>query len=331
MKLHSLSFLVLSSLLAAQSVKPGSLPMRAFLPDDHRLVAHVDLAAMRARGVWEELQVSALNLAFQQMAKELGFPLEALDRATIAGDLPTDDSGNRRGPRSVFALEGNTELTLSERLRQRPPETIGNHEVRRGSHDLSVTIDGKLRIEGDPELVESALTGRPRAGLPCADILSLLSGRADQLAYVVMDVGNEHTDDVLKQLFKDPTWPEGDAPTFLCLRLLVLGDADDPHLGLEVVLRHAKAGEGLATSEQLADAFLATLADDVRLRPLKPILAKVEKRRDHADLVYRADFGRARVAVGHVATLILPMFASARVQEVRVAAPAQPAPEQPKK
>lgn len=336
MKTFPIAFCLLAAGLAAQADKPARLQAKQFLPDDYRLVAHADLAAMRACGVWEELQASALKLAFQQMKKELGYPVDYLDRVTVAGDLPPADaeSGHQRGPRTVFVIEGNTDLPLHDRLRDRPTDTIGGHEVRRTGRGTFVALDGKASVEGDAELVDPVLAGKPRAGQPCADIMSLLSGRSGQLAYVVMDVANEHTKTTVTRLFPGGQWPEGEEPTFVCLRVLVLGEPDDPHLGLEAVLRHGKAGEGLATSEGLADAMLTKMREDARLRSLKPILAKVEKRREAADLVYRADFGRARDAVGHLATLVMPMFAVGEATSVQVAAPAAPAapaPVSPKK
>lgn len=328
MNTRSLACCLLSSLLAAQTSKPAVPAAKSFLPDDYRLVAHADLAAMRVRGVWEEFEVSALNLAFQQMRKEAGFPLAHLDRVTIVGDLPPVEEGRRPTSRSVMVLEGNTELALPDYLQQWTQETVGAFQVRRGRARSCVLLDGKVRLEGDTELLAPVLEGHPRAGMPCADVMSLLSGRTDQLAYLVVDVSHPHTKSLLQRLFPSGDWPEGEAPTFLCARVLVLGDADDPHLGLEAVLRHGKAGEGMAKSEAVADAFLAKMRDDPRLRVLKPILAKVEKRRDPIDLVYRADFGRARIAIGHLATLVLPMFAVSSVEEVR---PAAPVPAPPKK
>lgn len=86
----------------------------------------------------------------------------------------------------------------------------------------------------------------------------------------------------------------------------------------------------------MATKLLAGMRGDARLRMLKPVLAKAEKKREHGDLVFRADFGRARVAVGNIATLVVPTFAWSRVEPAQPvpvvpAAAAAPVPTPPKK
>jgi hypothetical protein len=333
------SFLVLT--LAAQTTAkpPAPLTAKAFLPDDHRHVACADLAAMRTRGIWDELEVSVMKMIFSQLEREIGFPLASLDRVTMVAALPDGIGGNQL-PKQIVVFEGNAPLPLHDRVAGWPMETIANHEVRRrpNGRDLLVQPRPELYVEGLEEWVRRPLEGQPYTGAPCADVMSLLSGRADQLAYFAIDITHPQLkNNLLAKLFPDVEWPEGEAPTFLCLRVLVLGDADDPHLGIEAVLRHAREGEGVTISEKAADAFLAGLPKIPEMRAALPVLKKVEKKRDHGDLVYGVDLGRARDAIGHLATLAVPIF-TPRMEsmERRVGAEAPvpappPPPPQPKK
>ncbi len=310
MKHSLLAICLFSSIGAAQETRPA-LTGKSFLPDDHRLVVHADLLAMRERGIWDELEVSALKLVFKQMEKEVGFPIASLDRITMVGVLLADEAGRVR-PREVVVFEGNTALKPADRVRQNSEaDSIGGYEVLRRQHRpiLIVQPRPELLVEGEESLVRPVLEGKPHTGMPCADVMSLLSGRKDQLAWFVFDVtAPEIKKNALGKLVPDAVWAEGEEPTFLCLRLVVLGDPDDPHLGFEGVLRHTKEGEGVAVSERAADAWLERLRQEPTLRGALPILKRVEKKRDRGDLVYSVDLGRARDAVGHAATLIGPLF-----------------------
>jgi hypothetical protein len=333
------SFLVLT--LAAQTAaKPeATLTAKSFLPDDHRFTACADFAAMRARGIWEELEVSVMKMIFTQMEKEIGFPLASIDRLSMVASLPGDGMGGDQLPLQVIVFEGNAPLPLHARAANWSMETIGSYEVRRRPNgDVLVKPRPELQVEGPAEWVEPALQGKPFTGAPCADVMSLLSGRAGQLAYFVIDVSNAQLKrNLLDKILPKVEWPEGEAPTFLCMRILVLGDADDPHLGIEVVLRHAREGEGIALSETAADAWFERLPKVPQMRAALPILKKVAKKRDHGDLVYSVDLGRARDAVGHLATLAVPLFTprmEAAAAAAEAAAEAVPAPvpaPQPKK
>jgi hypothetical protein len=103
-------------------------------------------------------------------------------------------------------------------------------------------------------------------------------------------------------------WPEDDMPQLLGARLLATGDEDDPHLTVEAVLRHQKAGDGIKVTEALSDGLLEKFRANPQMRLLRPLLKKVVKEVDGTDLVLRLDLGRVRNAVGHLATLALPMF-----------------------
>ncbi|MBL8751896.1 MAG: hypothetical protein JNK15_01240 [Planctomycetes bacterium] len=332
MRIHAPALCLLATTLLAQEAQPKPLTARSFLPDEHRMAVHADIVAMRDRGIWDELQASVMKLAFKQMEKELGFPLASLDRVTMVGEIDGADAERPR-TREVLVLEGNTDLAMHDRVRGWEVFDVGGRDLRRSGNRCWVQPDPKLQVQGDESLVRPVLEGKPRAGMPCADVMSLLSGRKDQLAWFVFDVTHPKLrQGSLGQLFPGVEWPAGDAPTFVCLRVVMLGEDDDPHLGFEAVVRHAKEGDGLAVTEKAADEFVARLRDDPKLRLLKPVLAKAEKKRDRTDVVYRADFGRARDAVGLAATLVLPMFSVGEATEIATPAAAAPAaPAEPKK
>lgn len=323
-----------ASLLPAQ--KPPDA--KAFLPTDYRNVVFVDLAAVRKKGVWDELESSVLKAAFKQIEKESGIEMKALDRVTaVAVPGPGEEADRPPDQTQVFVLEGNVKLGMSESVRQRwAEEQVGSFATRvrtSWQREMCVLPKPEVLVTGSEAIVRPVLEGKPNAGLPCADVMSLLSGRSDSLAYFVFDLAapvvKKH---VLGKVFPDAGWPEGQAPVFLCVRVLATGDADDPHLSVEAVLRHTAEGPGMDVSAKAADALLERLAATPEMRALKPLLAKVEKKRDRSDVVYAVDLGRVRDAIGSVAMLAAPLFAG-QTERVEVVAPvkAQPAPEQPKK
>ena len=325
----------LATFLLASAVPAQSAPApRSFLPDDYRNVVFVDLAALRARGIWDDLEVSVLKLVFQQLQKELGFPLSSLDRITMVAQVGREE-GMAGKVQEVRVLEGNAPLAQPESLTQGSwtEDTVGVHAVRRrrSGSETFVQPQPGLQVFGSTSLVQPVLEGKPHGGTPCPDVLSLLSGRSDGLAWFVLDVGNPTIRrGAFDRLFPEVAWPEGDEPQFVSVRLLATGDPEDPHLGIEAVVRHVQAGAGLETSATAVGALLEQLRQDPKMRTARPLLQRVEIRRDRCDLVAAVDLGRVRDAVGHVATLAMPLFAPLQVEQVVEAEPAA-APPPPKK
>ena len=319
------TLVLLGGLLPAQAPLTG----KAFLPADHKNIASVDLAAMRAKGIWEELEVSLLQLVFKQMEKESGFTLRALDRVTMVS-FPGEEAGMASRSRDVRILEGNLALGLPESVRQNwQPLTIGAHDARQRGGDLAVCPRPELLVYGSESLVRPVLEGTPHSGLPSPDVMSLLSGRVESLAWFVMDAADPLLrKNVLGKLFPGTEWPAEQGPSFLCARLVATGDPDDPHLGLEVVVRHATDGQGLAISRQAMADALARLVAMPQLRLQKPLLQRIEQKQDRSDLVYSVDLGRVRDAVGHVAALGMLLLVAERVDTVQAvqAVPAVPVP-----
>jgi hypothetical protein len=324
------------TLCCAAAALPAQSPLAAksFLPADYRNVVFADLAAMRDKGVWDELQASLLKTAFQQMEKEAGFELRALDRVTSIAN-PGSGTSWRDTPDAtrVFVLEGNSKLGFPESVLQNwTEEQVGKFTVRAlGDRELYVNPRPELLVFGSASVVRPVLEGKPNAGLPSADVMSLLSGRGDSLAYFVFDTALPLLrNEVLGRLFPDTKWDDGQAPVFVCVRVVATGDADDPHLGVEAVLRHAAAG-GMDVSSKAADALLERLQAMPEMRGVKPLLQRVEKKRDRSDLVYALDLGRVREAVGHVASLAGPLFRTRSTETVeKLDAPREAAP-QPQK
>lgn len=310
---------------------PAALTAKSFLFDDARNVATVDLAALRKTGIWDDLEVSVLKVAFRQMEKELGFPLDALDRATVLGDLG-DGVGMVRS-REVTVFEGNANLAVPPWVNngsswQRDERAEGIAAWRRGG-DLFVQVRPELQVSGHEDFVQPVLEGKPWSNRQLPDVMSLTSGAKSALAWFVAEVGHPVlAKAVLGQLFPDTEWPEGDAPTFLCVRLLVTGDADDPHLAVEATLRHGKGEEGLRLSQQATTKLLAMLQEMPAMRAAKGVLSKSAMRTDRSDLVLTVDLGRSRDAVGTLATLAMPLFGRA-VESVPAQAAEPPPPPPP--
>jgi len=319
MRTPLLSFLCLGGLVAQEQVDP-----RCFLVHDYTNVVAVDLAKMRELEVWDELQVSALNIALSSAEKELGFSFDLLDRCTMTMSLPDDEDrqGGKRRMR-MFVLEGHDELTTSDRsLRSYEPEQYGAHTLymmRYGREEGFVRPAPNVQVWGDAQVIKAALDGERKPGLPSADVMSLSVGRGKRIAYMVADLSEEAARNTfLDELFEGSEWPEGDMPTFFAGRVLVTGDSDDPHLTLEVVLRHAKVGDGVAASREAIDALLKRGKEMPQLRLFHKLLEKAETKTSGSDVEVRVDLGRSRDAVGNLAMVIAPLFLfSARAAEAQ--------------
>lgn len=332
---------ITTCLFATSALAQQPMPAKAFLLDDYKNVVFADLKALRERGIWADLEVSVLKVVFKQMEKEFGYQLTALDRVTMVADLGEQQEGQEvdvRNIREILVLEGNTALGVPENVARGnwQQATVGKHTVRRRDVMRPETFAQpcpEMQVSGATDVIEAALDGKPHAGLPCADVMSLLSGRGDNLAYFAFDVSNPLLrQQALGALFPGTQWPEGEEPTFLFARVRVIGDADDPHLEVEAALRHAKAGPGLEASSTAVGEWVERTKKDAKMLALRPLLQRVEKKVDRTDLVLRADMGRTREAVGHLASIVMPLLAPRAAQvelEATRVAPV-PAPE-PKK
>lgn len=321
---------------AAPLAAQPPLTAKSFLPVDYETTLFADLKLMRDRGIWDELDHSVLSIALRQMEKESGMSMDALDRvrAVIVHPPANQDVEESFDFKTLFLFEGNAPLGL-------PPTINGNSSYRQdriGEYDCVLHGDGPhtevlvrptvdLRVVGSRELIEPALTGKPPKGLPKPDLMSLLSGRGDNLAYVVVAVSTptlrRH---VQLDLLQTTEWPATDQPTYLMFRLQATGSADDPHLRIEAVLRHQVGKEGLAISEKAMRGWLAAVKASVKVPALKPVWDGIVIEQSGIDLVAHADLGRARTAIGTLAQLIAPIFHTTSVSEERVEVPPPPPP-----
>ena len=318
--------LLLGSFLAfqANAQQPAPIPAKAFLPDGHDTILVADLAAMRASGVFDDLEATLMGASLPHMEKELGFPLARLDRATMVVESP----GREGEPvRRLVLFEGNAELAVPDRVwrGQYEEETLAGHTLLRNvrsTFSVFTRPQPSLQVMGHEDTIVPVLGGKRGPGAPSADVMSLLSTRGGNLAFAVIACTDPRARrEVLEPLLPDAKWPDGDAPTHLLVRARCTGEADDPHVEIEAVLRHRLAGPGLAASEQSVDAALGKLREDGRWQVLRPLLARLQKRTDRSDLCLSVDLGRTREAAGYFAMAgAALMFARTAAVEAAAAA-----------
>jgi hypothetical protein len=332
-------FLCLSSLLNAQAPTTA----HSYLLDDYRNVVFADLAAMRDRGIWEDLEASALKLLFLQMEKEAGFPLSALDRVIAVGELPR--TGGMGGmPREVIVFEGNAVLGLPRSVvgGRWTEDTVAKVPVHRRSgvgEQMIARPKPELQVHGLTEDLEPVLQGQPRNGLPAPEVMSLLSGRGDNLAYFVVDVGHPVLrQSVIHRLFPNAVWSEEGGPSDMLMRLRAVGEKDDPHLEVEFVIRHKTPGDDVAVTSSAVEEWLKKAKADPQFRGLRPLWSRIQSKVDRTDVSVRLDIGRPREAVGYIALLAAPILKprseSVAIDvevEAGVEEPPPPPPPEPKK
>ena len=299
------SLLVSALLLVA--VPAQDLQPRNFYFDDFTDVLRFDLKALREQGIWDDLQTGG-RMVFGLMEQQAGFPLSRLDRFSVF--FQTVGAGDERRQREVFVLEGNAELTLTPNRwagEWRELE-IGGYTVQVGGwndDNMRVLVRPELRVSGYADLIRPVLEGKRRAGLPSADVMSFVAGRKTVLGYLVVDMRQPSLlNEDFWSAFGEVTWPERDRPTHVCFRLEAVGEEDDPHVQIELIVRHGTSGEGLAVTEQAVADRLAELRERKETRLFRPWLKRIEHERQGTDAVYRLDLGRARSVAGLLGMLM---------------------------
>ncbi|MEZ6038314.1 MAG: hypothetical protein R3F29_12590 [Planctomycetota bacterium] len=319
----NLARLVCGSCLLAALPAQQPLRARSFLFDDHRTVMVADVKAMRDRGIWDDLLASPTRMLLPQLEDEIGFEMARLDRATIT--VIYDPDGGHRGnrQRTVTVLEGNAELGQPKLWPGNAwqEESVGSYTLYADTwspEQAHVMVGDKLRVHAPVALLREVLAGKPHAGLPSADVLSLTSGARGLLAYAVIDVTNDwEPTETLDMALPDAQWPEGDRPTFVAILLRAIGDEDDPHLQLELVVRHALAGDGVVQSEAAIEAGFEKLRAMKESRLFRPILKRIEHVREGCDVTFSVDLGRSRDVMSMLATFApMMMFATAAEAQV---------------
>lgn len=328
-----LPLVVLLTALPAQE----AFNAKQFLPNEYENIVRVNMKTLRDTGVWDELEAGLLKLFFGQMEQEAGFALESLDRLTVVPLTRKGDGGMSARQEQVLILEGNTELDIPNRVARNATyvdESIGIYDVKRRERfgdEVFFRPRPEVQIYGSTALLRPVLEGRPSAGMPCPDIMSLMAGRSDALVYGVLNLADETLNKrMVPTLFPDAEWPEGDGMKFLMFRVNAIGDPDDPNVELEVVIRHDTDGEGLAVTEKAVAARLDQAKKVPQLRLFAPLLKDVVQTRDRGDLTLKLDLGTGRTAAGRLSMLMAPMMMMGTTVEARPVPVGAPAAEAPK-
>lgn len=328
--------------LPAQAATPTA---QQFLLDDYTTTTCLDMKAVRDSGVWDELAASALQLVGDMLQSQFGFTLDRIDRITSV------NKARREGDEVIVddvivTIEGNAELEGLDELHpaRYTATAVGAFTLLTdtwSANDAHVQVTPKLRVYGTPRLLTPVLEGKVRRGLPSPDVMTFTAGKKKLLLYAISDLrDSEGGRTFLAQVLPEAVWPQDDQPTFFAVHLLATGDDDDPHITLEVVLRHNTAGAGLAASEKAVAAALERLGKTTQARIVWQLLKQVAHSRDGSDAVYRVDLGRARHVGGMLTTLSPFALFAQEVQavpapmlvpvEIEVVAEPLPAPEKKK-
>jgi len=289
------------SALCAPALTQTSAPLtaRSFLFDDYRTVLSLDLETLRDTGVWDELAPSGIQGITSLFEQGMGFELDLLDRLVMTRGR----HGEEEAVDYVMVFEGNAPLGKPGDLQRGfyQLEAVGGRELYKSEwgEEAFTTPAPKLHVYGSERALRSVLEGAPRRGLPSPDVMAFTAGKEHVILSAVADLVMEPEPlemlrEVMAEQLDGMAWPEGDAPSSMAARVSVIGDEDDPHIQLEVMLRHGTAGEGLALSERAGNAALDKLKKMPQARMFKPMLKRFEFERSGTDAMWRVDLGRAR-------------------------------------
>jgi hypothetical protein len=244
---------------------------------------------------------------FRQMEKELGFPLDGLDRLRMWIRL----HGDQKTPQRLTVMEGRVGLPPSVNGDHWTDETIGEHKAKISVHgnSLFARVGTDLLVQGERELIEPVLLGKAKGGRPGADQMSLLSGRQTDLLHIYVDLLAARGSRGEFGFLDDIEYPDDDPATHLLLRISTQRDGDDERLLLEGIVRHRKGEKGLELTEAGAKKWLTEMQAHPRFAALKKIWSAVVFSKKGPDLTAQLDLGRPRAAVGTLAQLISPIFA----------------------
>ena len=315
-------FAVLVALAAAVLSQGKVLKARQFLVDGYGSVMAIDMKMVRDRGVWDELYGSPLLRALLSTVNmfQAGLSIDAIDQVTWVPHVRVDAGPDDRDC-VIITIEGSSDLGEDVwAYRDRYTETqVAGYAVL---HDEWVEgeaiakVSPKLLVFGPTAMLVSVLEGEPRNGLPSGDVLSFTAGKKNLLGYFVGDMQKVPANrQLLAEVLPEVSWPDGDAPTFFCIRLMVFGDEDDPHLQLEAILRHGKSGEGIVVSERVVAAALDRLMKVTEMRLFLPLLKNIKYERDRTDAIWRLDLGRARGFGGTLGVALPALMVYAGLKE----------------
>jgi hypothetical protein len=329
-----LTLYALDATILAQAEKP--LPARRFNFDNYRSAVVFNMKALRDTGVWDEFSTSPIKTIAGLVEDQFGFDIDHLDRATMTRGKSTTE-GQDEVFHNIWVIEGNSDLGQPSELGlgRYTVEKVGRNTLLLdswGDHSFAMP-EPKLHVYGPAQMLRDVLDGRPRAGLPSADVMAFTAGQKNNLLHFIIDMKHDEESreellEVVQEVLEATKWPEGDAPTMASGRISATGDEDDPHITLEIIVRHGTVGEGLAITEQAGNKGLETLKKLPQARIFWSILKHVEHERHGTDAVWRVDLGRARNLAGILTTLAPFILFSAEVSALNAIelAPAVPAP-----
>lgn len=311
---------LLPTLIARALPAQDTFRAQDFLNDGYRDIIAIDFAQLRQTGVWDEINIGATKLLLGVFEKSVGTSLENLERFRMVPCADLSAPTNKRVLGNLMITEGNAALRplvgLNEKFWVREP--LGEHELvyRKNMSYGSVSPFPNVRLTGPlahlrAKLPHAKQPARTRPGLPCPDILSLMSARKDGLlAYAITDLHRSDRTDILAQ-FDDVSWPADDEPQFILVRILATGDVDDPHVAVEIVVRHTKAGAGIQVTDQAISKEFDTVIKTPRYRFFAKSLQARKQSVDGCDLSITVDLGRARHATGNIEMLVSPWLGRA--------------------
>ncbi len=301
-----------------------------YLPDGYRNIVVVDFAQLRDTGVWDEIGTGAVALGLRQFEQMMEVKFDDLDSFTMVPRRATVANG-RKGFENLMIVRGSKPL---EQLRApegglKVIELVGDKALRYqpGFSYGTLAATDRVHITGQLAHLRARAKGPTKRGHPCPDLLSLVSARKKGLlGYVILDLVDQSFDEELKRLLPDETWPEQGGPEFGMLRVAATDDPDDPHLRLEVVLRHRSPGAGVALTAKAVKVALDQLNDSPRLRTIKKAIGEPRHQIDGSDVSITFDLGRARTAAS-----LYERLGALFVGEVFVEGDTIPGPDDPKK
>ncbi|MBK8974535.1 MAG: hypothetical protein IPM29_01280 [Planctomycetes bacterium] len=336
-------------LLAAAVPAQGDrqLDARVFLPNEYTVELRVDMARIVDTGVWSTLERSPVRMLFGAFEDGFGFTFDELrevrwamretyGRADDQGEV--DESDESRA--ETWVLIGDASVTVDGLRRARgedgPAEQIAGRPAVDAPGGAWVGVCDGMLVKAERALIERALAGEFRGGVPSGDLLALLAAdRGEPLARLC---GMLPPPDIVLRRGMDPipaSWLErDDAPRGLMLRLdgAPVEGSEELALTLRGRMRFARGDSGRDLFHDKLAAWLGELREDARMGGLHDALGAATVRTEAKDVVLEIPLGvggGALAGIGQVLMLGLrpePDDVPADTGPVE-APPAEPAPE----
>ncbi|MEQ1631628.1 MAG: hypothetical protein ABL997_04590 [Planctomycetota bacterium] len=305
----SIAVLVLPVLRAQQSMPAAAA---AFVPAQTRVELFVDLTACRECDLIDDLKSSLFGGMLKRLEERSGLDIDALERIAAYLESPTattGDGGQQRRvarPAGLAVLAGSQELVLPKATDELRASEIAGREARvlRGGHgdpDLLVQVAPGLLVFAAQSVLQPRLAGTATAGTVPSELRDLAE-ESGTLVRIAGFVDRAQIAAMLPPPFLPSMLPERGS-----LRLCATTVDGASLLALELSCRRF---EHEASSTQLSaaiDALIERLGESPPTKPLRDLLARLE-RKVEADAVFlRLPIGTTRDLLAAIQTL-LPMF-----------------------